>query len=88
MSEKRWFPIVAVALAVLLVLTIQAGFATAQLAVAASSSSVCSVPAIRISTIHGELDGRLGMVVAHSEAGPTGVDGGLLGLLVQPPCSQ
>lgn len=89
MHTKRWFHIVILAaLIVVTVLTIQAGFATSQL-VSAAGSSVCSLPSIRPSTVHATFDTELGMIVARSPGGPTGVDGGLLALLMSyPSCAN
>ena len=83
MSTNRWFAILIVALLVVAVLTLQAGFATAQLVGAAPAVAVCQRPAINLSSVHGTVDSTLGMIVARSDAGPTGVDGGLLSLLME-----
>lgn len=81
MSAKRGFQILAVTLVVVLILTIQAGFATTQLAAAATNSSACARPAIHLSSLQAVFDQKLGMFVARTSAGPAGVDGGLLSLL-------
>ncbi|HSR34220.1 MAG TPA: hypothetical protein VLY63_26945 [Anaerolineae bacterium] len=83
MAANRGFHMMIVAaLIVIGVLTVQAGFNTASLASAASESA-CPRPAINTASVQGVMDNQLGVVVVRSDQAPTGVDGGLLALLME-----
>ena len=81
MSKTRWFQFfVVLSLVAVALLTAQSAVATTQV-VRGSAPAACARPSVHASTIQTAWDDQRNMVVIRSDAGPTGVDGGLLAIL-------
>lgn len=85
--------LIAIALIILVALTVREAFATASIMSRTTSRSDSKAPACAMLpsrlSIHTEYVKEKGMWVTYTEQGPTGVDGGLIDLLTTyPTCSR
>lgn len=96
MKKNRLFNVfVAAALVLMAALTIQGALETSRVALAAGitdhvpAETLCDLPAVERSSIHRVYVEQMDTWLTYTDAGPTGVDGGLMHLLSgSQACSQ